>query len=248
MKIKGTVSTNDFNAQGNNSRIAINNGDDHIQITDNTYAFDHAAIGYLGHLSLLQVITAAYHEKRAQDKTTVRKSEFHFPSDGPKTDQTDNVLAVATTPFARNTLERIASEACSDGQTFHQGTGYHKFDVADQTLERVYLASTPAGGVNHRFDHRYEFDSIGAITRRTGELKNFGKKIIYERLDRMTDATLVGTYTVAASCDDLGTITNRNSNSGLSDLSAYDDANGTNRSSNSEASGHFFLISLKKND
>ena len=184
------------------------------------------------------------HAKRAQDKTTVRKSEFSFLSDGlslfPQTVQPDNALAVATTIFARNALKRIVCEDCPDGQISHQGVGYHDFDVADQTLERVYLASTPAGGVNHRFDHRYEFDSIGAITRRTGELKNFGKKIIYERLDRMTDATLVGTYTVAASCDDLGTITSRNSNSGLSDLSAYDDANSTNRSSNSETFYNFF--------
>ena len=192
MKIKGTVSTNDFNAQGNNSRIAINNGDDHIQITDNTYAFDHAAIGYLGHLSLLQVITAAYHEKRAQDKTTVRKSEFHFPSDGPKTDQTDNVLAVATTPFVRNTLERRVREDCTD------------------------------------------------------RLTDFAENITYDHLDRMTDATLVGASTAAASCDDLGTNTNRTSNSGLSDSGGRRLCNAANRSSNAGVLSHFFKNFEKK--
>ncbi len=166
-----TASTNDFNAHGNNIRIAIDYGDEHVQITKNTYAFDNAAIGYLGRLSFVQVITTGSHEKRAQDKTIVRKSKFLFHSDGlsffSQTVQPDNVLAVANTTFARNALKRIICENCPYDQTFHQDAGYHDFDVADQTLERVYPISTPAGGVNHLFDHRYEFDSIGAITRRT---------------------------------------------------------------------------------
>ena len=106
MKINGIAPTNVFNAHGNNSRIAIDNGDGHIQITENTYAFDNAAIGYRGCLSLLQVRPAAYHEKRAQDKTTVRKSEFLFHSEGLclwQTAQTDNVLAATTTTFIGTT-------------------------------------------------------------------------------------------------------------------------------------------------
>ena len=92
MKVKNTVTmdaanavptpTNDFNAHGNNSRSAIDYGDEHLQITENTYAVDYTAISYLGRLFTVQVITAASHAKRAQDKTTVRKSEFLFRSDG----------------------------------------------------------------------------------------------------------------------------------------------------------------------
>ena len=111
-----TAPTNDFNAHGNNTRIAIDYGDEHVQIkkiTKNTYAFDNAAIGYLGRLSFIQVITAASHEKRAQDKTTVRKSEFSFHSDGlslfPQTVQPDNVLAVATPHFSCDALGRVTN-------------------------------------------------------------------------------------------------------------------------------------------
>ena len=218
--ITAATNTNDFNVHGNNTRIAIDYGDDHIQITENTYAFDNAIIGYLGRLSFVQVRPAAYQEKRAQDKTTVRKSELTFHSDGLsllQTAQTDNVLAVATTTFACNALEHAVRKDCPDSQTFHQSTGYQDFDVVDQTLERVYLTSTPAGGVNYLFEHRYESESIGTINRRTDELKNFVENITYDHLNRMTDATLVGASTVAASYDDLGTITNRTSNSGSSD-------------------------------
>ena len=144
---------------------------------------------------LSQVRTAASHAKRAQDKTTVRKSEFPFRSDGlliPQTVQSDNALAVATANFTRDALERRVRGNCPDSQTFRQDTRYLKFDVADQTLERVYSTSIPAGGV---------------IT----------QTLTCDPLDRRTDATLVGASTVAAGCDDLGAVTNRISNSGLSD-------------------------------
>ena len=70
-----TAPTNDFKAHGNNTRVAIDYGDDHIQTTENAYAFDNATIGYLGRFSFVQVRPTAFHEKGAQGETTVRKSE-----------------------------------------------------------------------------------------------------------------------------------------------------------------------------
>ena len=139
-----TASTKDFKAHGNNSRIAIDNGDDQVQIKDNTYAFDNAAIDYLGCLSFTQVITAAYHEKRAQDKTTVHKSEFSFRSDGlclSQTVQLDNVLAAASSYFTYNASGRVIFDDRPNG-IWSAATEYVYDDSQSDTNPRNKLSAT----------------------------------------------------------------------------------------------------------
>ena len=233
-----TSRPHDFKAHGNHNRTAIDHGDGYIQIRKKTYAFDNAATGYLGRLSLVTVKTAASYEKRAQDKTTVRRSEFMVRSDGLsllQTAQPDNVLAVATTPYAATmpihwiqsafkTQGRVGVVTATDDTrakpTYDGPRTNNAFGVVDQTLKRVYLTPTAADGVN-LLNHRYEFDSIGRLTQHTNELKNFTANIAFDRLNRLTDATAVEAHTAAACCDDLGATTNRTSNPGLSDVSAY---------------------------
>ena len=297
-----TAPTNDFNAHGNNIRIAIDYGDEHVQIkkiTKNTYAFDNAAIGYLGRLSFVQVITAAYHEKRAQDKTTVRKSEFSFHSDGlsllPQTVQPDNALAVATPYFTYDALGRVIRKDRPDRSTWIETesvyddsqsdtnprnrlsatsqyrvtttgavappltTGYdwagrairacsidlnllfryqerrcNKFGQVDCVVENDYAATGPTHSIKTTFNTQGRVDVVAA------QDDTRAKTIFHDRLNRLTDANAVGAYTAVIRCDDLGTITNRTSNPGLGDLSAYAYVSGTNRSRNSRLPGNFF--------
>ena len=84
------------------------------------------------------------------------------------------------------------------------------------------------------------FDTQGRADVVTAPEDTRAKTIFYDRLHRLTDAIAVGASTAVIRCDDLGTITNRTSNPGLGDLSAYAYVSGTNRSRNSRLPGNFF--------
>lgn len=113
------------------------------QIIENTDTFDTLVSGYLGHLLYPQVRAAAYHDKRAQDKTTVRKSEFPFRSDGLsllQTVQPDNALAVASPYFTYDPFGRVIREDRPDGARVT--TEYVYDDSQSDTNPRNGLSAT----------------------------------------------------------------------------------------------------------
>ena len=113
------------------------------QIIENTDTFGTIVTGYLGHLPLLPVRTAAYQDKRAQDKTTARKLEFPFRSDGLsllQTVQPDNALAVASPHFTYDPFGRVIREDRSDGARVT--TEYVYDDSQSDTNPRNGLSAT----------------------------------------------------------------------------------------------------------
>ena len=106
----------------------------------------------------------------------------------------------------------------------------NEFDTANQTLKRIYV--TPTAGSESLLDHSYEFDAIGNLTQRTDNLQGLTENMSYDRLNRLTAATVVDGATVNIEYDDLGNIINRTSTSDLGNVGAYDYVTGTNRVSN----------------
>ena len=106
----------------------------------------------------------------------------------------------------------------------------NQFDAADQTLERIYV--TPTAGGSNLLDHHYEFDSIGNLTQRRDAVKDLTENMYYDRLNRLTSATVSGGSSVNITYDDLGNIMTRTSTSDLGNVGAYGYMSGTNRVSN----------------
>ena len=139
-----TLTTNDFDANGNNIRIEIDYGDGYTQLTENTYAYDNVATWYLGRLSSATVTSTAP-DTTGQDETIVRTSEFTYDSNGlllTETVQPGNALAVTTT-YTRDSEGRIISTRINpaDGPAFVSET----HSVLDPT-GRFYTKTTNALG------------------------------------------------------------------------------------------------------